>query len=124
AFGRTFLRLSEPGGYFASENVVSNELSYLHVLDASLEYLCTLLARPAPHDSDAWANRSITDIIGSLDKTPVSAELAKASGQEIARRVAAFGIPLDANDLMPVWRDLLVEVDRAGNHLNYLAADS
>src|SRR4051812_18697616 len=33
-FGQTFSRLSEPGGYFASENVVSNETSYLHVLDA------------------------------------------------------------------------------------------
>ena len=33
-YGRTFLRLSEPAGYFPSENVVSNETSYLHVLDA------------------------------------------------------------------------------------------
>src|SRR6185436_19334302 len=33
-YGKTFLRLSEPAGYFPSENVVSNETSYLHVLDA------------------------------------------------------------------------------------------
>src|SRR4051812_38059772 len=33
-YGRTFLKLSEPAGYFPSENVVSNETSYLHVLDA------------------------------------------------------------------------------------------
>src|SRR4051812_18602481 len=33
-YGRTFLKLSEPTGYFPSENVVSNETSYLHVLDA------------------------------------------------------------------------------------------
>lgn len=32
-FGRMVLRLSEPGGYFASDNLVSNETSYLHVLD-------------------------------------------------------------------------------------------
>jgi hypothetical protein len=34
AYGKTFLRLSEPAGSFPSENVVSNETSYLHVLDA------------------------------------------------------------------------------------------
>src|SRR5436853_413002 len=33
-FGRLHARLSEPGGFFQSENVVSNETSYLHVLDA------------------------------------------------------------------------------------------
>src|SRR5687768_4887798 len=33
-YGRTFLKLSEPAGYFPSDNVVSNETSYLHVLDA------------------------------------------------------------------------------------------
>jgi hypothetical protein len=33
-YGRTFLKLSESAGYFPSENVVSNETSYLHVLDA------------------------------------------------------------------------------------------
>jgi hypothetical protein len=208
-FGKTFLRLSEPGGYFASENVVSNETSYLHVLDAMrrvgvkggayigvgpdqnfsyiaairpdvafmfdirrddmlehllfkavfamsrnrVEYLCTMLAKPVPADLTAWTSRSIADIIAYVDKTPASVELAKSSEKEIERRVAAFGIPLDANDIytisiyraafirngldvqyssidnrgmgnMPVWRDLLVEVDRAGNHLNYLAADS
>jgi hypothetical protein len=208
-FGQTFLRLSESGGYFASENVVSNEMSYLHVLDAMrrvgvkggayigvgpdqnfsyiaairpnvafmfdirrddmlehllfkavfamsrnrVEYLCTLLAEPVPADVAAWTKRGIAEIIAYVDKTPASVDLAKASEQEIERRVAAFGIPLDANDLytvsvyraafirngldvqyssvdnnrmgnMPVWRDLLVEVDRAGNQLNFLAADS
>jgi hypothetical protein len=34
SYGKTFLRLSEPAGSFPSENVVSNETSYLHVLDA------------------------------------------------------------------------------------------
>ena len=203
------MKLSEPGGYFASENVVSNETSYLHVLDGMrrvgvkggayigvgpdqnfsyiaairpdvafmfdirrddmlehllfkavfamsrtrVEYLCTLLAKPAPPDLDRWTNRSIAEIIAYVDKTPASVELAKASEQEIERRVAAFGIPLDATDIytisvyraafirngldvqyasidnrgmgnMPVWRDLLVQVDRSGAQLNYLAADS
>ena len=208
-FGRTFARLSEAGGYFASENVVSNERSYLHVLDAvrrvgvkggayigvgpdqnfsyiaaikpevafifdirrddmlehllfkavfamsqnRIGYVCTLLAKPPPADADAWTNRSIADIIAYVDKTPASVDFAKTSEQEIERRVAAFGIVLDANDIytvsvyraafirngldvqyssidngrmgnMPVWRDLLVEVDRAGKQLNFLAADS
>lgn len=32
AFGRRIQRLSEPGGWFPSDNLVSNETSYLHVL--------------------------------------------------------------------------------------------
>lgn len=32
-FGRLVVRLSEPGGFFASDNLVSNETSYLHALD-------------------------------------------------------------------------------------------
>jgi hypothetical protein len=34
AFARLVARLSEPGGYFDSDNLVSNETSYLHVLPA------------------------------------------------------------------------------------------
>jgi hypothetical protein len=34
AFARLIQRLSEPGGYFDSDNLISNETSYLHVLDA------------------------------------------------------------------------------------------
>jgi hypothetical protein len=34
AFARLVQRLSEPGGYFDSDNLISNETSYLHVLDA------------------------------------------------------------------------------------------
>ena len=209
AYGGTFLRLSEPAGYFASDNVVSNEMSYLHVLDAMrrvgvkggayigvgpdqnfsyiaavrpevafmfdirrdamiehqlfkavfamsrnrIEYLCVLLAKPVPANIDEWTTRPIADIVDYMDRTPASLELAKSSEVEIERRAASFGIPLDTNDLhrlsvyraafirngldvqyssidnnrqgsMPVWRDLLVEVDRAGNQLNYLAADS
>ena len=33
AFARLVQRLSEPGGYFDSDNLISNETSYLHVLD-------------------------------------------------------------------------------------------
>jgi hypothetical protein len=34
AFGRLIQSLSEPGGYFPSDNLVSNETSYLHVVPA------------------------------------------------------------------------------------------
>ena len=208
-YGRTFLTLSEPAGYFPSENVVSNETSYLHVLDAMrrigvkggayigvgpdqnfsyiaaikpevaymfdirrdamiehqlfkavfamsrnrLEYLCVLLAKPVPADIDAWKHRSIGDIVNYIDATPASVEFAKSSELEIEDRARRFGIPLTDNDIgvlavyraafirngldvqysslngnmmssMPVWRDLLTEVDRGGQQLNYLAADS
>ena len=36
-FSRLSLRLSEPGGYFDSDNLVSNETSYLHVVGALRE---------------------------------------------------------------------------------------
>ena len=208
-YGRTFLALSEPAGYFPSENVVSNETSYLHVLDAMrrvgvkggayigvgpdqnfsyigairpdvaymfdirrdamiehqlfkavfamsrtrLEYLCVLLAKPVPADVATWRDSSIAALISLVDKTPASVEFAKSSELEIENRARRFGIPLSDNDVavlalyraafirfgldvqysslngnmsmsMPAWRDLLVEVDRAGNQLSYLAADS
>jgi hypothetical protein len=208
-YGRTFLRLSEPAGYFPSENVVSNETSYLHVLDAMrrigvkggayigvgpdqnfsyiaavrpdvafmfdirrdamlehqlfkavfamsrnrLEYLCVLTAKPVPANVDSWKDSSITALIKFVDNTSASVEFAKSSEIEIESRARKFGIPLSDNDVgvlalyraafirfgldvqysslngsmmsnMPAWRDLLVEVDRAGNQLNYLAADS
>lgn len=34
SFAATVARLSEPGGYFDSDNLISNERSYLHALDA------------------------------------------------------------------------------------------
>jgi hypothetical protein len=208
-YGKTFLRLSEAAGYFPSENVVSNETSYLHVLDAMrregvkggayigvgpdqnfsyiaairpevafmfdirrdamiehqlfkavfgmsrnrLEYLCVLLAKPTPANVVAWKDSSITSLVDFIDRTPASVEVAKATQIEIERRARGFGIPLSENDIailalyraafirhgldvqysslngnmmssMPSWRDLLLEVDRAGNQLNYLAADS
>jgi hypothetical protein len=208
-YARLFLTLSEPAGYFPSENVVSNETSYLHVLDAMrregvkggayigvgpdqnfsyigairpdvafmfdirrdamiehqlfkavfamsrnrLEYLCVLLAKPVPASVAAWKDSSITSLIRFIDTTNASVELAKTSEIEIENRARRFGIPLADNDIavlalyraafirfgldvqyssingsmmgnMPAWRDLLVEVDRAGNQLNYLAADS
>jgi hypothetical protein len=208
-YGRTFLKLSEPAGYFPSENVVSNETSYLHVLDAMrrdgvkggayigvgpdqnfsyiaairpevafmfdirrdamiehqlfkavfamsrtrLEYLCILLAKPVPANVAVWKDSSITSLVRFIDTTNASVEFAKSSEIEIEARAKRLGIPLSDNDIgvlalyraafirygldvqysslngnamgnMPGWRDLLVEVDRAGNQLNYLAADS
>src|SRR5919109_3135190 len=38
AFARLIQRLSEPGGYFDSDNLISNETSYLHVLDRMREF--------------------------------------------------------------------------------------
>jgi hypothetical protein len=208
-YGRAFLTLSEPAGYFPSENVVSNEMSYLHVLDAMrregvtggayigvgpdqnfsyiaairpqvafmfdirrdamiehqlfktvfamsrnrLEYLCILLAKPVPSSVGTWKDSSLKSIIAFIDTTNASVEFAKSSEIEIEARARRFGIPLSDNDIgvlalyraafirygldvqysslngsmmgnMPGWRELLVEVDRAGNQLNYLAADS
>jgi hypothetical protein len=208
-YGKTFLRLSEPAGYFPSENVVSNETSYLHVLDAMrrdsvrggayigvgpdqnfsyiaavrpevafmfdirrdamiehqlfkvvfamsrnrLEYLCVLLAKPLPANVSGWKDSSINALIRFIDTTNASVEYAKSSEIEIEARARSLGIPLSDTDIgilalyrsafirygldvqysslggsmmgnMPAWRDLLVEVDRSGHQLNYLAADS
>lgn len=37
-FGATVARLSEPGGYFDTDNLISNESSYLHVVSAMERY--------------------------------------------------------------------------------------
>ena len=118
-----------------------------------LEYLCVLLAKPVPANVGAWKDSSIMSLIRFIDTTNASVEYAKSSEMEIESRVRMLGIPLTDNDVgvmalyrsafirygldvqysslngsmmgnMPAWRDLLVEVDRAGNQLNYLAADS
>src|SRR4029077_3619649 len=118
-----------------------------------IEYLCILLARPVPPNAAAWKDSSIASLVRFIDGTNASVELAKSSEIEIETRARGFGIPLSDNDVgilalyrsafirfgldvqysslngnmvsaMPAWRDLLLEVDRAGSQLNYLAADS
>jgi hypothetical protein len=207
-FGALSARLSEPAGYFQSDNVVSNETSYLHILDAvrrlgisggvyigvgpdqnysyiaavrpalafmfdirrdnlvehllfkavfelsptRIEYLCTLLGKPAPADPASWSGRSIGDLVAYLDTTAVSPELAAASMDRLRQLATGYGIPLDQRDLailqgyrdafvrfqlqvqyssldgrlqrtMPSWRDLLLATDRQGSQLNFLATD-
>jgi len=207
-FGHLVAKLSEPGGFFQSENVVSNETSYLLVMDAMrrldihggayigvgpdqnfsyiaavkpeiafmfdirrdnllehlmfkaifamtrdrVEYLSTLLAKPAPSNPDSWRDSSVSALMTYIDRTPTSTDIAVKTQQEIDRRVAAFGVPLDDQDIgvvhqyraafvrdgldvqyssidnspargMPGWRDLLVETDRSGHQLNYFASE-
>jgi hypothetical protein len=209
AFGRLHATLSEAGGFFQSGNVVSNETSYLHVLDAirrigvrggvyigvgpdqnysyiaairpsvafildirrdnalehllfkaafamsrnRIEYLCVITGRPCPRDIDAWTDRPIVDIVRQIEATRAVPSFADSTQRELDRRVQAFGLGLDTKDSaivvtyrnafvreglsvqygsldgkyqpsVPLWRDLLLETDRAGTQQNYLAADS
>jgi len=55
SFAALSARLSEPGGYFDSDNLISNETSYLHVIgkirDDALDGLAYFLLPNPIHDS-------------------------------------------------------------------------
>ena len=68
-FAQIVGKFSEPNGYFDSDNLISNEASYLHVMgkmrqmkvsggayigvgpDQSFSYICLLYTSPSPRDS-------------------------------------------------------------------------
>ncbi len=147
-FARLVESLSESGGYFDSDNLISNELSYLHIAGAlrsradkggayvgvgpdqnfsyiaavrpsiafivdlrrdnlvlhllykslfelsrnRLEFLCLLFGRPVPADRTVWDSRSLTDLLGYIDRTvPDTARQARTQAI-VADRVRSYGL--------------------------------
>jgi len=208
SFGLLVDRLSEKAGYFGSDNLVSNELSYQHVLGKlarmnltggaylgvgpdqnftyiaqikprvafmidirrdcllqhllfksvflmarnRVEFLSLLFGRPLPRDFKKWTNRSITELIDYVDRTPGDDKLIERTRAEIRRKLATFGVPLSERDLetmdeiyrafyqsglevrytirdrptgrfFPAYRELLLERDLDGKQRNYLALE-
>jgi YD repeat-containing protein len=206
SFAGVVARLSEAGGYFDSDNIVTNEASYLHVasqlakvgvhggayigvgpdqnfsyialihptvafmLDVRrdnmlehllykslfvlsrnrLEFLLRLLGKPIPADVDAWANRSIADLLAYVNGGRVDSQAVQSTRRASNERILKFGVPLTVRDQQVIDRyrstfitegldtrfsslgrnnrydypslgRLIMETDRDGRHLSYLA---
>jgi hypothetical protein len=121
--------------------------------ESRLEYVCILLARECTDSVGAFRDRPINDIVAYVERLGPSSSVSDNTFPEIVRRVRAIGLPFDSADVralaayrnafvqngfyvnyssldmrpmynMPGWGALLVARDRAGQQLNYLAADS
>ncbi len=202
-------QLSEPSGEFDTDNLISNESSYLHVMPAleqggvtggvyvgvgpdqnfsyiahirpasafiidirrdnlllhllfkalfgvsrnRLEFLSQLLGRTAPDRLDSWRDASVEKLVMYLDEAkPLPAAALAASADRLHEAIRKMGMNLTERDLAtidrfhgqfiraglslqfqstgrpareyyPTYRDLLLETDRRGRHLCYLASE-
>lgn len=208
AFAAQVAALSEPGGYFDTDNLISNERSYLDVLpelrqrkvtggayigvgpdqnfsyiaaiepeiafmvdvrrdnlllhllfkalfDLSptrVEYLASLVGRPAPTDLSAWRSAPIDRIVSHMSGPGLDARAVDALRERIDRAIAGMGVPLSRDDRATIDRfhrrfieagvglkfqstgrppqshypsleELLIARDPSGEPANYLASE-
>jgi hypothetical protein len=118
-----------------------------------MEFLSVLTGRPAPDRLDSWRDASIEKIVSYLDMTePSTTAWNGADLDKLHASIKSTGIPLTAADLAtidrsrrafvqsglglqfhstgrpardyyPTYRDLLLETDRRGRRLCYLASE-
>ena len=115
-----------------------------------MEFLSVLTGRPAPDRLDTWRDASIDEIVGYLDETKPAA--AAAVDGRLHDTMRTFGVQVSAKELAtidrfhasfvqaglslqfhssgrpaleyyPTYRDLLLETDRRGRKLCYLASE-
>ncbi|HEX3868097.1 MAG TPA: hypothetical protein VHV78_15145 [Gemmatimonadaceae bacterium] len=118
-----------------------------------LEYLCLLMGKPVPADIDKWTGRSAGAVLAELGDLKVDTLAAAATRAASNARITSFGVPLDARDRdvidryraafvsegldtrysslgrnnrseYPSFGGLMMETDRAGHLLSYLADES
>jgi hypothetical protein len=118
-----------------------------------LEYLCLLLGRPVPPDVAKWTGRPISEVLAYLNSTRGDSQTLEATRKASDDRIARYGIPLDAHDReiidryratftgegldtrysslgrnnrsdYPSFGRLIVETDRAGRQISYLADEN
>jgi hypothetical protein len=117
------------------------------------EYLALLCGRRVPENVDRWSGKTIEELVAFVDATsPADRASIEASRATITARITTFGVPLSAADLAtidrfhrrfiesgldlrfqsigrppqlhyPMLRELLLGVDAAGRHGNYLASE-
>ena len=118
-----------------------------------LEFMLLLFGRPIPADIAAYTGRPMTDILGAFGETRVDSQAVMASRRASNERISRFGIPLTARDRdmidryratfiaegldtryssigrnnrgdYPSFGRLIMETDRAGRQLSYLANEN
>lgn len=117
-FAATVARLSEPSGFFDTDNLIhdlrDNLIDYLiHNLmyrarfersRNRMEYLCRWLGRPIPADIDAWTERSIDDLVGYLARTSADSGFAINEQRALLALAVRTGIPLSHADCATIAR--------------------
>ena len=118
-----------------------------------VEYLGLLTGRPAPDRAETWRDASIEKIVGYFDETkPLAAPQAAEDVERLHAAIRKSGVPVSARDFAtidrfhaafvqdglslqfhssgrpareyyPTYRDLLLETDRKGRKLCYLASE-
>jgi hypothetical protein len=117
-----------------------------------MEFLSVLTGRPVPDKLDSWRDASIEKIVMQLDATEASSGAAGAGLDRLHATIKATGVPVSAAELAtidrfrqsfvqeglslqfrstgrpareyyPTYRDLLLETDRRGRKLCYLASE-
>jgi hypothetical protein len=116
-----------------------------------VEYLSLLTGRPVPDHLESWRDSSIDQIVAYIDGTKPSATL--ALDRRLHDAISGFGVPVSAKEFAtierfhaafvegglslrfqsfgrppqryyPTYRELLVETDRKGRQLSYLASEA
>jgi len=118
-----------------------------------VEYLAMLTGRTAPDRADAWRDASIEKVVAYIDEAkPLPPAAASESSERLHAAIRKFGVPLSSRDMAtidrfhgsfiqsglslqftstgrpareyyPTYRDLLLETDRKGRKLCYLASE-
>ena len=115
-----------------------------------MEYLCLLTGRPVPEDLAPWRNAGIEELIAYIDGAKPSGT--PALNRRLQDAIRRFGVPVSAEELAtidrfhaafvdaglslqfrsfgqpprsyyPNYRELLLETDRTGRKLSYLASE-
>jgi hypothetical protein len=118
-----------------------------------LEYLCLLHARPIPTAAESWRDSSVTAIVQYVDTATVTPDWTRRAQEAVATMAGSFGVPLSQADRMtigrfhaafidagldlrfqshgrqprwhyPTFRDLLLETDRSGRQMSYVATEA
>jgi hypothetical protein len=118
-----------------------------------LEYLCLLFGKPLPKDVDAWTGRPVQELVAYLNTTKTDSLAAAATRAASNERIRRYAVPLDAHDRQvldqyraafvdegldtryssigrnnrsdyPSFGMLMLETDRAGRQISYLADES
>lgn len=121
--------------------------------DNRIAYLCLLHGRPMPEEVSAWSDSSVTAIVHYVDTVTVTDEWAGRAADAVVTMAATYGVPLsdadrrtirrihgefiqDGLDLQfrshgrqprwhyPTFRELLLETDRRGRQVSYLASEA